>query len=113
MIYHAWSLVGLMLRVRYVLLGLRPWLTLREIYARYLESPGTKAYSVAEARQLFSAFSDVGIRVVLTHGDLLESMAGQRDQGPLLSLFRTMWPRALIRRFLPGLRLFMLIEAHK
>lgn len=113
MMYHKWSLVGLMLWVRYALLGLRPWLSLRQIYARYLESPGTKAYSIAEARRLFSEFSSVGIRVVLTHGDLLESMAGQRHQGPLLSLARRIWPRALIRRLLPGLGLFMLIEARK
>lgn len=113
MIYHAWSLVGLMLWIRYALLGLRPWLSLREIYARYLESPGTKAYSVGEARRLFSAFSEVSIRVVLTHGDLLESMAGQRHQGVLLSLARKIWPRALIKRFFPGLGLFMLIEARK
>jgi SAM-dependent methyltransferase len=113
MIYHTWSLVGLMLWIRYALLGLRPWLSLREIYARYLESPGTKAYSVGEARRLFSAFSDVSIRIVLTHGDLLESMAGRRHQGPLLSLARKIWPRALIGRFLPGLGLFTLIEARK
>lgn len=113
MIYHAWSLVGLMLWIRYALLGLQPWLSLREIYARYLESPGTKAYSVAQARRLFSAFSDVSIRVVLTHGDLLESMAGQRHRGMLLSLARKIWPRALIKRFLSGLGLFMLIEARK
>jgi hypothetical protein len=113
MIYHKWSLVGLMLWIRYALLGLQPWLSLREIYARYLESPGTKAYSFAEARHLFSAFRDVGIRIVLTHGDLLESMAGQRHQGVLLSLARKIWPRALIKRLLPGLGLFMLIEALK
>lgn len=113
MIYHAWSLVGYMLWIRYALLGLRPWLSLREIYARFLESPGTKAYTVAEARQLFAAFSEVNIRIVLTHGDLLESMAGQRHQGVLLSLARKLWPRALIKRFLPGMGLFMLIEARK
>ena len=113
MIYHKWSLVGFMLWIRYALLGLQPWLTLRDIYARCLESPGTKAYSIAEARQLFSAFSHVTIRIVLTHGDLLESMAGQRHQGVLLSLARKIWPRALIKRLLPGLGLFMLVEARK
>lgn len=113
MIYHARSMVGYMLWIRYALLGLRPWLSLKEIYARYLESPGTKAYSVSEARQLFAAFSEVSIRVVLTHGDLLESMAGQRHQGVLLSLARKVWPRALIKQFLPGMGLFMLIEARK
>lgn len=113
MIYHKWSLVGIMLWIRYAFLGLQPWLSLRDIYARHLESPGTKAYSVAEARQLFSAFSEVSIHTVLTHGDLLESMAGQRHQGPLLSLARRIWPRALIKRLLPGLGLFMLIDARK
>lgn len=113
MIYHKWSLVGLMLWVRYALLRLRPWLSMNDIYARYLESPGTKAYSVAEAQCLFSAFREVKIHTVLTHGDLLESMAGQRHQGVLLSLARKMWPRALLKRFLPGFGLFMLVEARK
>lgn len=113
MIYHTWSLVGLMLWARYALLGLKPWLSLRAIYARYLESPGTKAYSVGEARALFKDFREVEIRTVLTHGDLLESGAGQRHQGALLTVARRLWPRALIRKLLPGAGLFMLIEAVK
>lgn len=113
MIYHRWSLVGLMLWLRYALLGLRPWLSLNRIYARYLESPGTKAYSIAEARRLFSGFSEVKIRIVLSHGDLLESMAGQRHRGVLLTLARRIWPRRLLQRCCPGLGLFMLIEAEK
>jgi hypothetical protein len=88
-------------------------MTLKDIYACYLESPGTKAYSIAEAEQLFSAFSDVRIRTVLTHGDLLESGAGQRHQGGLLSMARKVWPRGLIRRVFPNAGLFMLIEARK
>ena len=113
MIYHKWSLVGLMLWTRYALLRLRPWLSLREIYSQYLESPGTKAYTVAEARDLFSAFSSVTIRTVLTHGDLLESSAGQRHEGGMLSFARRVWPRALLKRSFPGLGLFMLIRAEK
>ncbi len=113
MIYHKWSLVGFMLWIRYALLGLRPWLSLNDIYARHLESPGTKAYSVAQARQLFSAFNEVKIRTVLTHGDLLESGAGQRHQGNLLSLARKIWPRSLWKQFFPGFGLFLLIEARK
>ena len=113
MIYHKWSLVGFMLWIRYALLGLRPWLSLTQIYARYLESPGTKAYSVAGARQLFSAFSEVKIHTVLTHGDLLESGAGQRHHGGLLSLARKIWPRAFLKRFFPTVGLFMLIEARR
>jgi len=113
MIYHKWSMVGLMLWMRYALLAGRPWRSLRSIYAAHLESPGTKAYSVAEARALFAAFSDVRIRTVLTHGDLLESGAGQRHGGLALTLARRIWPRRLIRWLFPTAGLFMLIEARK
>jgi SAM-dependent methyltransferase len=113
MIYHKWSLVGYMLWFRYALLRLRPWTSLATIYSKYLESPGTKAYTSEEARAMFSAFDKVEIRTVLTHGDLLESAAGQRHRGAGLSLARKIWPRALLRRFFAGHGLFMLITATK
>jgi SAM-dependent methyltransferase len=113
MIYHKWSIVGLMLWTRYALLSLRPWRTLDTIYARYMESPGTKAYSVTGAKELFRSFDCVRITTVLSHGDLLGSDAGQRHTGPLLALARKLWPRGLIRRFLPRAGLFMMIEARK
>jgi ubiquinone/menaquinone biosynthesis C-methylase UbiE len=113
MIYHKWSIVGFMLWVRYALLRMRPWLSLSDMYSRYLESPGTKAYSMTEARKLFSAFSEVKVSTVLTHGDLLESGAGQRHRGVLLTLARVVWPRWLIKRIFPGLGLFMLVDARK
>ena len=113
MIYHKWSMIGAMLWLRYALLTGRPWRSLRSIYAAHLESPGTKAYSVAEARQLFAAFSKVRISTPLAHGDLLESDVGQRHRGLALTLAKKFWPRWFIRRFLPGTGLFMLIEANK
>jgi hypothetical protein len=57
------------------------WMTLAHVYAHYLESPGTKAYSVDEAKCMFASFSAVQVRTVLTHEDLLESEAGQRHGG--------------------------------
>ena len=113
MIYHKWSLIGFMLWTRYALMRLRPWTGLAAIYARHLESPGTKAYTVAEARELFRDFSGVTIRTQLSHGDLLSSGAGQRHRGPLLSLARSLWPRHLLERVASGLGLFMLIDARK
>lgn len=113
MIYHKWSLVGCMLWARYALARLRPWMTLSEVYARCLESPGTKAYTVRQATSMFSDFTVLQVEVVLTHGDLLESAAGQRHRGRLLSFARWMWPRALLRRFAGGRGLFMLITAVK
>ena len=113
MIYHSSSLVGAMLWLRYALLRGRPWLPLQHIYSRYLESPGTKAYSRAEARTLFARFREVNIRTVLTHGDLLTSGAGQGHEGAALSFARRVWPRPLFRRYCQRLGLFMLIEARK
>lgn len=113
MIYHKWSLVGLMLWTRYAAFQFRPFTSLAEIYSRYLESPGTKAYSIRDARELFRDFADVRIRTVLTHGDLLESKTGQRHRGAWLSMARSIWPRRLLRTLFPSLGLFMLIEARK
>lgn len=113
MIYSKWSLIGLILWLRYALLRLRPLTPLREIYANYLESPGTKAYSKAEARQLFALFCDVSVRTVLSHGDLLSSDAGQRHRGSLLNVARRLWPRWFISRFLKTRGLFMMIDARK
>ena len=87
---------------RYALLAGRPWRSLNDIFANHMESPGTKAYSVAEARDLFSDFASVTIRTVLTHGDLLESDVGQRHRGRLLSIAKQIWPRALLRAACPA-----------
>jgi SAM-dependent methyltransferase len=113
MIYHKYSLVGLMLWARYALLCGRPTRPLDEIYAAHLESPGTKAYTRTEARALFVGAEALRVGAVLTHGDLLEGAAGQRHRGPLLSLARRLWPRRLLRAVAPNAGLFMLISGRK
>src|SRR5205085_12232644 len=59
MIYHRHSIVGLLLWVRYALLTGLVRTNLSEISSKYLESPGTKAYSSKDAESLFSRFSSV------------------------------------------------------
>lgn len=113
MIYHKYSLVGFMLWLRYALLKGKPFTSLDAIYASQLESPGTKAYSEAQARRLFAAFENVKVRIELTHGDLLTSQAGQRHSGIILDIARKIWPRWLLRRCLRRNGLFMLIQATK
>ena len=113
MIYHRHSFVGYMLWLRFALLRCRPFTSLDTIYSRHLESPGTKAYSIPAARRLFGRFREVSIQTVLTHGDLLSSLAGQRHKGVILGVARKVWPRWLIRTFFPGRGLFMLIRAAK
>lgn len=113
MIYQKWSLVGIMLWIRYALLRGKPFLSLDYIYSNYLESPGTKAYSKSEALEMFNSFSEVKINSVLSHGDLLASGAGQRHDGVYLKLARLIWPRKLIKLLLPNSGLFLLIKAKK
>lgn len=113
MIYHTRSIVGYMLWFRYGLLRLRPFISLKEIYDKYLESPGTKAYTVKEARQMFAQFSSVQITTTLTHADLLTSEVGQRHRGKLLVIAKKLFPRSIIKTFLPKHGLFMMIKATK
>ena len=110
MVYHTWSLVGLMLWLRYGLGRGKPFTSMAEIYSTYLESPGTKAYTCHEAAQLFAKASEVKTRVELTHGDLLESGAGQRHEGRVLALARRIWPRWLLRRVAKRFGLFLLVS---
>lgn len=113
MIYHSRAIVGYMLWLRYALLRARPRTSLGEIYGAHLESPGTKAYSLAEGEQLFAGFSKVKLSVALSAGDLMEGEAGQRHQGRLLLLARKVWPRRLIHRLLANHGLFLMVEAVK
>jgi ubiquinone/menaquinone biosynthesis C-methylase UbiE len=113
MVYNRHSLLGYMLWTRYALLKGRLRTSLDEVYAEYLESPGTKVYNADEARALFRDFSRVTTSVELSNGDLLEGEAGQRHHGALLSLGRRVWPRGLVRRLFPKRGLFLMIDAVK
>jgi SAM-dependent methyltransferase len=113
MIYHKHSIVGFMLWLRYAALRGRVFMSLSEIYSKYLESPGTKAYSIDEAMSLFNGFRDVRISTSLSHADLLTSDVGQRHRGVALRAAKKLWPRWFIRTFLPRNGLFMCIEARR
>ena len=56
MIYHKNAPTGWMLWMKYALLKGRPLKKMSEIYSEYLESPGTKAYTVNEAKKLTRSF---------------------------------------------------------
>lgn len=113
MVYHTWSLVGLMLWLRYGLGTGKPFTSLAEIYSSYLESQGTKAYTCREAKQLFAGASDATTQIKLTHGDLLLSGAGQRHDGRLLSIARRIWPRWFLRYVAKRFGLFLLVSGTK
>ena len=113
MVYHRASIVGALLWLRYGLARGRPTMRLDDIYATYLESPGTKAYAPKEATAMLrdAGFSTVHTSVELSVGDLLEGAAGQRHDSGILRLARRAWPRSILRRFARRFGLFLLIEA--
>jgi SAM-dependent methyltransferase len=113
MIYHSRSITAALLWARYALARGNPGRSVADVLAHHLESPGTKAYTVDEARQLFGGFAHVDARSMLTFTDLLQGEAGQQHQGPLLSIARAVWPRPIIRRLLPASGLDLLIDAQK
>ena len=113
MIYHKYSLVGYMLWIRYAFFTFKWRKSLNEIYDTYLESPGTKAYSTQEARQLFSQFEIVSLKTHQTHADLLTSEAGQRHRGVALNIAKLLWPSWFFKTFMKSHGLELMIEVKK
>lgn len=113
MIYHSRSIVGAILWTRYALLACHPRRSMDDIYASHLESPGTKAFSVMQGHELAKEFSQVTVQSHLSFGDLLQGEVGQRHAGRALDLAKKVWPRALIRRFMPRSGLMLLVEGKK
>ena len=74
---HSWVAFGLW--ARWALLTGHPRRTLADVVAEHMESPGTKAYTEDELRELFSGFTDVGLQRFLTPYD-------RRVGGPLVSI---------------------------
>ena len=113
MIYHKYSLTGYMLWLRYGLLSSMPFRSLDDVYSNHLENPGTKAYSIEEARKMFGQFHQVHMKIQISFGDLLEGCVGQKHKGMLLIVAKKLWPRPLLRRFFQSHGLLLLIEAKK
>jgi SAM-dependent methyltransferase len=113
MIYHHPSLVGLLLWAVHCAGKLRPWRSPRWAVYHYLESPGTKAYTVEEARALFGAFRSVSIRTQLSHGDLLQMRPGPRYQRGIYRILWDLYPRSVLKRVGNRLGTGLFVEAVK
>jgi ubiquinone/menaquinone biosynthesis C-methylase UbiE len=113
MVDHINGLVCWLVWAAHCLLHLRPWRGRRWAICRYLESPGTKAYSIPEAKELFSSFTAATFRTQLGHGDLLLMRPNARYRKWYHRLVWKLYPRWAVRltgsRFGTGL----LIEAIK
>lgn len=69
MMYGRRSVHAVKLWIFQALLTGRPWRTLGDVIWHHMESVGTKAYTVAELTQLFSAFSQFSAQPVITIAD--------------------------------------------
>ena len=115
MIYHHPSWCGLMLYVRYGLLGARWRMSMKEAVYDYLESPGTKSYTVEEAQTLLllAGLTPVSVAPKLTFGDLLMMKPNARYRSPLAKLAWRSYPRWLVRMLGDGYGLGLLLHAIK
>jgi len=110
MVYHHPSLTGIMLWLRHGWFRAR---SLRQTVYDYLESPGTRSYTQAEALSLMADFKNVSLQRVFSPGDLLLHRPSARYQSPIYRLAWKVFPRALVRRLAPKWGLFLLITAKK
>lgn len=115
MIYHVASWAGLLLYLRYGLASGRPGKTVKSAIFENLESPGTKAYTLAEAAELVSSVGFRGLKLdtKLSPGDLLRIRPSAKYQTAWFKLIWKIYPRWLVRALGNRFGLYLLIEAKK
>lgn len=103
MIYHRYSLLVFALYLYHGLLKVRPLKTFSDVLANHLESKGTKAYTVKEAKKMFERFKNLKITTVVTPYDknAVRPRFLQRIFSPLLNNLPS------------GLGFFMVIQGDK
>lgn len=108
--WSAWMMWGI-----HGLLKGRPLKSPRTCVYENLESPGTKSYSIEEARELVASagFGNISISTVLGPGDLLSIEPSKRYRSVLSRLAFASYPRWLVRALGDRFGLYMLIAAEK
>ncbi len=65
MVYRRFSGMGLRLYLQYGLLKGKPFASLSELLSKHQESPGTKAFTIKEVKELFSPFSNLKVQPIV------------------------------------------------
>jgi len=99
MIYHSPSWTGWMLGFEYMVRKRKLWFSPTRAVGELLESPGTKVYSLRQARALLAAagFPEADVRSNLAPGDLLTVQPSERYQGRIMRTLWRLYPRPVIR----------------
>ena len=115
MIYHVPCWTGFMLWVRYGLLAGRPFLSQKQVIFEELENPGTKAYTLEEARALveLAGFHVVSVASRLCPGDSLNILPSARYRGWPYRMIWRLYPRWLVALLGDRFGLNLLVKATK
>lgn len=115
MIYHVPSWTGFLLWVQTCLLKGRPFKSIKKAIFNNLESPGTKAYTVNEARKMLKkiGFHDIHLKTKLCAGDLLKIKPSRKYQSRIYKIIWRLYPRWLIELIGDCFGLDLLIKAKK
>ena len=115
MIYHVPSWGGLMLYLRCGLARGKFSMTMKEAIFSDLESPGTKAYTLDEARNLVAeaGFEKIRASTKLCPGDLLTIKPSEKYDSAMYRTFWRIYPRWLVRLIGDRYGLDLLIVAAK
>ncbi len=115
MIYHAPSWTGFMLWARHSLLKGKPFDGIKHAIFHHLESPGTKAYTIAETRDflLEIGFRNIHLETKLCAGDLLNIKPSKKYKSPVYKIIWALYPRWFVKMLGDKFGLNLLIKARK
>jgi ubiquinone/menaquinone biosynthesis C-methylase UbiE len=99
MVYHIHSWGALQLYLLHGLARGKLTTTMKQVMYEHLESPGTKGYTLAEARQLLEAsgFEQIKVWTKLSLGDMLTLKLSKKYQSPIYKVISSLYPRWLVR----------------
>ena len=113
-IYHYPSWGAFLIWARAALLHGKIFQPVRSVVANNLESPGTKLFTLREARELCRPFSRIlDLRSQLGLGDLMSMKPSAKYADPLSRLIFKVYPRWFIRRLGNRWGGYLLIECEK
>ena len=110
---HAWSCW--MLWIRHALLRAWPFVSVRSVVFDHLESPGTKVYTIPEAKRMLSevGFQSITCQTRLGPGDLLLIEPSSKYQHPIYRFIWAAYPGWLVRKLGDRFGLHLCMEAKK
>ena len=115
MIYHVHSWTGWLLWIQHGLLRGNLGLTVRQAIYQHLESFGTKAYTLPEAKALLenAGYSNIRLSTRLGPGDLLQIRPSRKYRSFWYRCLWKIYPRSLVKWIGNRFGLYLLIEAQK